>query len=110
MYFLNLFSYPFYEVGAVIAPILPGGEEGGVRGDGGEGCSEGIQSRVCGWGIIEPGFEFLWAKDSSLKHLLAAFLRSRKSFFIFFHSNYKDSGIKEKIDYSKLDWYKLEMV
>lgn len=42
--FLNLFSYPSYEVGAVIVPLIPREEEGEVRGNGGKGCNEDIQS------------------------------------------------------------------
>lgn len=47
MYYLNLFSYPPYEVRAVIASIGPRGEEGRVRGDVGEGGGERVSGIRC---------------------------------------------------------------
>jgi len=33
MYYLNLFSYPSYEIRAVIASVVPRGEEKRMKGD-----------------------------------------------------------------------------
>lgn len=33
MYYLNLFSYPSYEIRAVIASVVPRGEEERMKGD-----------------------------------------------------------------------------